>query len=921
MKISLPFRHSIRGKLAVWFLVIAAAPCGILAGVTYQLSRQTLESRIRQTLMMAAEARQQQIEGYAMERIRSVTAMSRTVSFITACTDYAAAVKFGVNSAAYRTADNNHRDRLTYIADAYSYPDVLLVAPSGTVMFSVKDKWAAGANLDAPASRNTELFNAFDRARTLMQADVSDFQFYAGSNVPAAFVAGPVLSKGGQLIAVILIQLDNTDVFHVLNDYSGLGDTGETVVASRVEDEAVIVNPLRNDRSNQWAHRLPIGSDIGVGMQRAVQGGQGYGRDVDYRNAPVRAAWVYAPSFRWGVVVKQDESEALSLIRQDRNATILVLLLIALPVAIIAFAVARSISTPIRQAAEIARKVAGGDLSVTVHAQGFDETAQLLGAISRMTARLRELYENMEEKIRQRTRELETSNDRLKLAQEQAEEANKAKSAFLANMSHELRTPLNAIIGYSEMLHEVAEEENRDDYLGDLEKIHTSGKHLLELINAVLDLSKIEAGKMEVYLEDADAKTFVSGVAAMIRPLIAKNNNRFVLVEDGDAGQMRVDVTKTRQSLLNLLSNASKFTKEGEVKLQVARRREGARDWLIFRVSDTGIGMTPEQMGKLFAAFTQADASTTRRFGGTGLGLAISRRFCRLMGGDITVESEVGKGSTFTMKVPADVGEASAGAEATDNDGGKALVLVIDDDPHVRDLVSRQLIKDGYRVAVAATGEEGLEMAGRLKPDAIALDVHLPGMDGWTVMTALKANAALAHIPVIFLTATDDRSLGYALGAADYLVKPVSAELLLETVARHIAAPGNGLALVVDDDPAAREILSRLLEAKGWRTVEAENGQAALQALVRETPRLILLDLMMPVMDGFTFLERLRSRQEWSGIDVIVCTAKDLTREEAECLSAGVGKVIAKDGHHIETIGAALERRLARSPLSKSATA
>jgi signal transduction histidine kinase/CheY-like chemotaxis protein len=714
-------------------------------------------------------------------------------------------------------------------------------------------------------------------------------------------------------MAVIVFQLDNENVFEMFNDFTGLGQTGETVVTSRVGDRAVIINPLRNDSGNA-ARSFKIGSVEGPIQQRAVQGDRGYGRDIDYRGMPVRAAWMYAPSFRWGVTVKQDESEALALIRQDRNATGLLLLLIAVPVSIIAFAVARSISNPIRQAAGVAQKVAGGDLSVYVLVQGKDETGQLLTAIQQMTANLRELYENMEEKIRQRTRDLEKSNDHLKVAQEQAEEANKAKSAFLANMSHELCTPLNAIIGYSEMLHEMAEEESRDDYLGDLEKIHTSGKHLLELINAVLDLSKIEAGKMELYLEEAEVQTFISGVSAMIRPLIAKNSNQFRLVEDGDAGRMRVDVTKARQSLLNLLSNASKFTSKGEVRLEVSRRNEEGRDWLIFRVSDTGIGMTPEQMGKLFGAFQQADASTTRKFGGTGLGLAISRHFCRLMGGDITVESEYGKGSTFTMRIPAEVEEEPAPGQAPVGQpagtGGKGMVLVIDDDPHIRDLVSRHLTKDGYRVAAVATGEEGLELAAKHKPNAIALDVMLPKMDGWSVLTELKANPELAHIPVIFLTIMDNRNLGYAMGAADFLVKPVQSELLLQTVARHVSGGAKGAVLIVDDDPAARELLRRHLQSQGWRTIEAENGQAALAAVEQEIPRLVLLDLMMPVMDGFGFLEQLRARPEWSGVDVIVCTAKELTEEDHARLSAGVVRVIAKDGHQIETIGAAIAKRI-----------
>jgi signal transduction histidine kinase len=366
---------------------------------------------------------------------------------------------------------------------------------------------------------------------------------------------------------------------------------------------------------------------------------------------------MYIPSFRWGIVVKQDESEALALMNQQRRAILSVLSVIVIPVVIVALFVARSISRPVRLAAHVAGQVAAGDLTAKFEITRRDETGQLLTAIRTMTHDLRELYENMEGKIRLRTEELEKSNVALKGAQELAEEANKTKSAFVANVSHELRTPLNAIIGYSEMLQEVADEDGNQAYLPDLDKIHSAGKHLLELINAVLDISKIESGKMELYLESAAVQPFLGEVASLVRPLIEKNSNTLVISAVGDLGAMHADVTKLRQSLLNLLSNASKFTEKGDVCLTATRTPAEGGDWLRFDVTDTGIGLTPEQKGRLFQSFTQADASTTRRFGGTGLGLAISRHFCRMMGGDITVESEYGKGSTFTIRIPADVKE------------------------------------------------------------------------------------------------------------------------------------------------------------------------------------------------------------------------------------------------------------------------
>jgi signal transduction histidine kinase/CheY-like chemotaxis protein len=485
----------------------------------------------------------------------------------------------------------------------------------------------------------------------------------------------------------------------------------------------------------------------------------------------------------------------------------------------------------------------------------------------------------------------------------QLEVADRHKSEFLANMSHELRTPLNAIIGYSEMLQEDAADLGAEQFTDDLKKINAAGKHLLELINAVLDLSKIEAGKMELYLESFDVAALVQDIAAVIQPLAAKNDNRVdVRCPDG-IGSMHADLTKVRQTLFNLLSNACKFTERGAVSLAVTRDARDSQDWLVFSVSDTGIGMTPEQLAKLFEAFTQADAATTRRFGGTGLGLALSRRLCRMMGGDVTVESASGRGSTFTVRLPArvvDAVEAAAEepappAEPVDRvPPGVGTVLVIDDEAAVRDLMQRFLTKEGFRVVTAAGGEEGLRRARELRPDAITLDVMMPGMDGWAVLSALKADRDLADIPVVMLTIVDDKNLGYALGAADYLTKPIDRERLVAVLGKHRR---DRPVLVVDDDVEIRQLLRRMLEPAGYAVVEAENGRVALKHLREGPPSVILLDLMMPEMDGFEFVAEFRRHEDWRGVPIIVITAKDLTREDRERLNGYVQKILLKGAH------------------------
>jgi CheY-like chemotaxis protein len=339
----------------------------------------------------------------------------------------------------------------------------------------------------------------------------------------------------------------------------------------------------------------------------------------------------------------------------------------------------------------------------------------------------------------------------------------------------------------------------------------------------------------------------------------------------------------------------------------------------VFSVSDTGIGMTPEQLARLFEAFTQADAATTRRYGGTGLGLALSRRLCRMMGGDVTVESEPGHGSTFTIRLPAAVAEsaepASTPAPPADRvQAAAGTVLVIDDEAAVRDLMQRFLTKEGFRVVTAAGGEEGLRRARELRPDAITLDVMMPGMDGWAVLSALKADPHVADIPVIVLTIVDDRNLGYALGASEYLTKPIDRERLVAVLTKYRR---DLPVLVVDDDPEIRQLLRRMLEPAGYTVEEAANGRMALERLAASPPGVILLDLMMPEMDGFELVAELRRHETWRAIPVVVITAKDLTRADQERLNGYVHAILQKGAYSRdellaevrELVGASVARR------------
>jgi signal transduction histidine kinase/CheY-like chemotaxis protein len=542
--------------------------------------------------------------------------------------------------------------------------------------------------------------------------------------------------------------------------------------------------------------------------------------------------------------------------------------------------------------------IARGNLAAPIPAAGPDE----LGEMSRALVVFRD-----------NAREIHVAREQAVQAQNAAEAASRAKSTFLANMSHELRTPLNAIIGYSEILAEDAADRNDKSSIDDLQKIQSAGRHLLGLINSVLDLSKIEAGRMDVYLEQVQLGQLADEVKVMIQPLIEKFGNQLIVDCPSDIGSMRTDLTKLKQSLINLLSNAAKFTKDGEVKLGIARRHDetgGSR--LVFCVSDSGIGMTQEQMSRLFEAFSQADSSTTRNFGGTGLGLAITKRFANMLGGTISVTSKPGAGSVFTMEIP-DQADRAAPATSQDRkwagegDSSALTVLVVDDDPAVHKVLSATLVRSGYRVQHARDGAEALEIMRNSPPDVVTLDIMMPKVDGWSVLGTMKSDPALQHIPVIMLTVVDDRNLGYSLGAAEYMTKPVDRERLLALVRRFTARKAHGVVLIVDDDAEVRNVIRSTLQPTGLRTAEAAHGRAALDWLNRNPlPDLVLLDLMMPEMDGFQFLDCIRDDEMRRAVPVVVLTAKDLTADERAFLAERTILVLGKSAQPISSLGAAL---------------
>ena len=509
----------------------------------------------------------------------------------------------------------------------------------------------------------------------------------------------------------------------------------------------------------------------------------------------------------------------------------------------------------------------------------------MLVAFSRMSDEVNGL-------IDARTSEMETARD-------EARDASDQKTKFFANMSHELRTPLNAILGYGEMLYEDCEDLGYDDLLPDLKKITSSGSHLLSLINNILDLSKIEAGKMELFVTSFEIENMVQTIKDVSEPLAAKNDNGFVINLDGAMGSMSQDETKLRQCLTNFLSNGFKFTKNGTVTLDVKSRMIDDVEFIDFAVIDTGAGMSPEGVAKVFEEYTQAERSTSANYGGTGLGLPISKKFAEMMGGDVIVTSEEGVGSVFTMSVPRECpeyNEDEVEGNVINLDDQDNLVVLVDDDVAMHDLIKRTISKLNLTLLGATNSEKGMELIREVKPKLILLDVLMPGRDGWSLLKECKTDKDLKDIPVIMISQLNQSNLAASLGANDYLTKPIDRSHFINTLKRIL---GNDTkdkkVLVIDDDKDVRELLSRLLKDAGYRPIDARDGKEGLER-TKDEPALIILDLEMPRMDGFEFLDNyIKDVPEESRAPVLVFSGKDLTDVQEDLLKERVVGLVKKD--------------------------
>jgi signal transduction histidine kinase/CheY-like chemotaxis protein len=858
-------------RLLFWFVLIAVSPLMAIMLVVLSAGRSSQIEQVYNLLTLAADNKIAQIETYAAERRQSLLTMVRSPT-VTQIMRQIAVLERG--TPAFRRIQADAMPFLTEFARTARYSDILLLNLNGDILISLQG--TRGNIYQQPEL--SALARVVENAVMLLTPEISNFIIPAGGVPqrpldapleqptatlppterpplppefsPAAYLAAPVYDDN-IIVGVLAFQIDNNDLYRVITERVGLGETGETVTAARLDSGGVTITaPLRLALDLPFSLTIPDSSTVLAPLRAAVSGAAGAGEAIDYRGERVLAVWRYAPSLRWGLMVKVDEAEALAAVAFQRNTIFTVLLITLAAVSGAAFVVARSITRPLERLTRVVRAFSEGRLDARVSAdiaQSRDEIGVLAAGFNQMAAQIADQVNFLEQRVRERTQQLAAYAEQMDNARREAERANQAKTIFLTNMSHELRTPLNAILGFAQVL-------ERDTTLNAKQHEHVgiimrSGEHLLNLINDVLEMSKIESGRATLNESVFDLPELLRGIEEMMQVRANAKQLQLLFEWDDDLPRyIRADEGKLRQILINLISNGIKFTKEGGVAVRAAAASDQR---LIVEVEDTGHGIAPEEMDKLFKPFVQTESGRHNQEG-TGLGLALSRQFAQLMGGDIAVRSQVGQGSTFTLTIRCETAsaadlperEAPRRVRAIDpNDTREYRILVVDDKWENRHLMSTWLTNVGFKVREAANGREAIAIWERWEPQLIWMDMRMPIMNGYEATRYIKSTDKGSATVVIALTASAleaEKASILVAGCDDFVRKPTRESIIMEKMAQHL-----GVKFVYEDAlthaPEMREELSAETIAAlpaAWRARLSDAADQldleACEALVRE---------------------------------------------------------------------------------------
>ena len=883
--------HSLRWYISVGFLMVGVGPLIFFGAQRISALFTTQNESIQQKHEPMAESLSQAIYGYLLDQ---TSALQSTASQLESDNDSSLA---RLNDPSFNAVHLNQA-----LAAAHSAQPALLQLYVGNLAgHAVAAAPPAGVGVD---------YSVWNYVKDVLNPKrigpkYSDVVRSRGdASVAAVVIAVPILNAQRNLIGFLAGTVDLSEVQR-LSNYSRIGASGQAVVVDR--RGRVIAHPRDDwrveakDLSSSAIFQQSLGQETGVSWYTDLDG-----------NVPRAAGFATVPVVGWKVWVSQPVAELRTELTPLILSTVEWLVVAIVLALVLGFLAAAWITRPVDELTRAAGRIAQGDFvtPVTVRARfAAKELRALAHTFNQMVRQLSGAYLTLEEKVSQRTSELQAANQELA-------RANKLKSEFLANVSHELRTPLSAIIGFSQILLDGIDGPMSEDQQQDIAQVNKSGQSLLALINQILDLSKIEAGKMELSVERVELPALITSILESISPLAQEKGLRINTRFAPGLPAVEGDAARLKQVLINLLSNAVKFTERGHIEVIAQPSGRMVR----ITVKDTGIGISAESQRVVFDEFVQGDGSSTRRHGGTGLGLSIVRKLVEMHGGAITVVSEPGQGSTFTFTVPAwSTGQGAVTALQQrplrrPNQGlpGTAI-LVVDDDPSVRQLISRHLEQEGWKTVQASNATDALQLARESRPMLITLDIMMPDASGWWVLEKLKEDPQTAGIPVLVVTIVEDQRLVFALGASDYLGKPYDRGALITKIHRLLPELDGKRVLVVDDDPEARAMLAKILKEEHAVVVGAASGDEAMTLITQSPPDLVLLDLMMPGMSGFEMVARMRALPAATRIPVMIVSAKELTAEDVLTLNGHIQRFVAKGSIEPEGLTNAVRQLLGQS--------